>query len=199
MKFTEIFKLGLVLMIYAAAACVGLAFVYAGTEKTIKARAQADLENALRELFPGADGFEDITGSITSPDSLVGFESEYAVSRGGVLAGAALRATGGSYGGPIKVLVGVNADGTISRVKIMEHSDTPGFGANAADPNYFVDEARNITFTGQFDGKSLADPFEAKNDIVIVSGATVTSRAVSVVVKTAGTAAEQWLAKQGAK
>jgi electron transport complex protein RnfG len=191
----DIIKLGLVLMIYAAAACVGLAFVYAGTKNTIEERTRADLEAALKELFPNAVDFEEITGTIQSSDARVTFESEYAAKQGGKITGAALRASGGSYGGPIKILVGVNADGTVSRVKVMEHADTPGFGANAADPAYYVNEEKKITFTGQFDGKSLDDPFEAKNDVIAISGATITSRAVASIVKATGLAAEQWLAE----
>jgi electron transport complex protein RnfG len=198
MKIWDILKLGLVLMAYAAAACVGLAFVYSATAKTIEQRNRADQEAALKELFPGADSFEEITGTIASPDPAVGFESEWAVRRDGVLAGAALQAVGGSYGGPIKILVGVNAGGTISRIKIMEHSDTPGLGANAADPSYYVNEEREISFAAQFDGKPLSDPFEPKNDISAITAATITSQAVSGAVKAAGTAAEKWLAEQGA-
>ncbi|MDR0599173.1 MAG: FMN-binding protein [Treponema sp.] len=202
MKLWGIVKLGLVLMIYAAAACVGLAFVYAGTQATIEKRTQADLETALKELFPGADGFEAITaaapgGVIVSADPGVSFEGEYAIKRGGKLVGAALRASGGSYGGPIKVLVGVNAGGTISRIKIMEHADTPGLGANAGKANYYVDKASGLTFYGQFSGKSVLDPFEPKDDIIAITAATITSRAVSRVVKAAGTAAFQWLAING--
>lgn len=194
MKFGDIFKLGLTLMIYAAAACVGLAFVYAGTEKTIKARAAADLEAALKDLFPAAESFDEITGTITSSSSLVSFGSEYAAKKDGAIIGVALQAAGGSYGGPIKLLVGINADGTVNRVKVLEHADTPGFGANAADPAYYVNEAKKITFTGQFENKPISDPFEPKNDVIAISGATITSRAVSLIVKTAGEAAEKWLA-----
>jgi electron transport complex protein RnfG len=197
MKLRSVFFLGLVLMVYAAAACVGLAFVYAGTQKTIAQRTQADLETALKELFPDADGFEEITGTISSPDGAVSFENQYAVKQNGKLVGAALRASGGSYGGPITVLVGVNAGGTISRIKIMEHTDTPGLGANAGSSDYFIDENETTTFYGQFAGKAVKDPFEAKNDVAAITAATITSRAVSRVVKVSGEAALEWLTTNG--
>ena len=199
MKVWDILKLGLVLVAYAATACVGLAFVYAGTAKTIEQRNRADQEAALKEIFPGAYGFEEITVTIESSDPAVGFESEWAVRRNGVLAGAALQAVGGSYGGPIKILVVVNAGGEIGRIKIMEHSDTPGLGANSADPSYYVNEERKLSFADQFAGKPVSDPFEQKNDVIAITAATITSRAVATAVKAAGTAAEQWLAEQGAE
>jgi electron transport complex protein RnfG len=190
-------KLGMVLALYATAACVCLAFVYSVTERIIAERQQADLEAALKELFPQADGFGDISGELSEPDPAVSFGSQYAVHSGGRLIGAAIRASGSSYGGPITVLVGVGADGKISGVKILEHKDTPGLGANAASPGYFVDKAGGITFYGQFMGKSVKDPFEVKNDVAAITASTITSRAVSALVKASGAAAMAWMANAG--
>jgi electron transport complex protein RnfG len=189
-----ILKLGVILMIYAAAACVGLAFVYSATAEIIARRQQQDLEAALKELFPEADGFEDITGTIPGPPGGVTFIGQYEIRQGEAVIGAAIRASGGSYGGPIVILTGIGADGRISGVKIMEHQDTPGLGANAASPSYYVDKAAGRTFYGQFAGKSVTDPFEVKGDVAAISAATVTSRAVSSVVKACGEAAAAWFA-----
>jgi electron transport complex protein RnfG len=197
MKLWDIAKLGLVLMLYAAAACVGLSFVYTGTKATIEERSRSDLEASLKELFPAASGFEDITGTIASPDSGIHFGSQYAVKEGEKLAGAVLEASGGSYGGPITVLVGIGAGGTISRIKVMEHADTPGLGAHAASPSYYVDKAAGTTFYGQFSGKAVTDPFEPKDDVIAITAATITSRAVSRVVRVSGAAAAEWLAANG--
>jgi electron transport complex protein RnfG len=184
-----IFRLGLILTLYAAAACVGLAFVYSATEKIIARRQQADLEAALKELFPDAEGFTDITGSLASPDPSVSFAGQYEVTQGGSVIGMAIRASGPSYGGPVTILAGIRAGGVISGVKILESSDTPGLGANAGSPSYFVDRARGITFYGQFAGKSMGDPFEVKHDVAAITASTVTSRAITRLVKAAGTAA----------
>ncbi|MDR2019259.1 MAG: FMN-binding protein [Treponema sp.] len=188
----NMFKLGVTLAVFAAAACVMLAFVYTGTARIIAQRQQADLETALKELFPGADTFNEISG-IQSPDSSVTIESQYEARRGAELAGAALRLSRASYGGPIKVLVGVGVEGKISGVKILEHQDTPGLGANAASPSYFVDRDRGITFYGQFAGKSVFDPFKVKEDITAITASTVTSQAVTAAVKAAGLGVTAWI------
>jgi electron transport complex protein RnfG len=198
MNAKEMLRLGLTLALFATAACVGLAFVYTGTAQVIAERQRADLDAALGEIFPGADTFRDITGTIPSPDPLVSFESQYAALRGQDLIGVAIRSSRGSYGGPIKVLAGVETGGRISRVRILEHSDTPGLGANAASPAYFVDKAVQKTFYGQFSGKAVTDPFEVKNDVAAVTASTITSRAVTDSVKAAGQAASAWLSEQGA-
>jgi Na+-translocating ferredoxin:NAD+ oxidoreductase subunit G len=193
MKIANMLKLGLILAIFAAAACVMLAFVYTGTASIIARRQQADLEAALKDIFPEADSFETAKG-IKSPDAAVTIENAYEAIRGGKPVGAALRLTRASYGGPIKIMAGVSIDGTITGVKIMEHSDTPGLGANAVSSKYFVDKAQGITFYGQFAGKSVNDPFEVKNDIVAITASTITSRAVASTVKAAAVAVTSWFA-----
>jgi electron transport complex protein RnfG len=191
-------KLGFTMAIFAAAACVMLAFVYSGTETIIAQRQQADLEASLKELFPEADSFQEISG-VQSPDSSVTIESQYETLRDGKTIGAALRVSRGSYGGPIKVLVGVSAEGLITGIKILEHADTPGLGANAASPSYFVNRAEGITFYGQFAGKAVADPCEVKNDVTAITASTITSRAVTAAVKAAGTGVRAWLTGEDVK
>jgi electron transport complex protein RnfG len=196
MKGTNVFgilKLGITLMLYATAACVGLAFVYSATKTVIEQRSLGDLETALKEIFPDADSFGDLKGVIQSPDPSVSFDAQYEVSRGGSVVGAAITATGSSYGGPATVLVGVDAEGRISGVKIITLSDTPGLGANATSPGYFVDKPAGITFYGQFAGKSVNDPFEVNGDVIAITAATISSRSITTIVQAAGTAGKAWL------
>ena len=197
--FAGMLKLGIVLALYATAACVGLAFVYAGTEKVIAQRQQDDLNAALSELFPNADFFNPIE-NIRSTDPAVTIEADgvfAAMRKPNEIIGAALRTSRASYNGAIKVLVGVGVDGRISGVKILEHSDTPGLGANAASATYYIDRSKGIHFYDQFAGKSVNDPFEVKQDVVAITAATITSRAVAAEVKAAGEAASAWFASQG--
>jgi electron transport complex protein RnfG len=176
-------RLGLTLAAFAAAACVMLAFVYKGTEATIAQNQIKELEAAQKELFPDADGFPEIAEKLQSPDSSVTIEKQYRILRGGEFIGVALQVSRGSYGGPVRILVGVGADNTIRGVKILEHSDTPGLGANAASPSY----------TGQFTGKGAGDPFEVKADVEVITAATITSRAVAGAVRAAGQAAAAYM------
>ena len=195
-NFLGMIKLGATLAMFAAAACVMLAFVYSGTSAIIAQRQQADLEAALKELFPNADDFREIS-DIQSPDPAVTVGSAYAALKNNETIGLALSLSRASYGGPIKIMAGVSANGSITGVKIMEHSDTPGLGANAASPSYFVDRANGITFYGQFTGKKAADSFEVNRDVIAITASTITSQAVSLSVRAAGLAAEEWFAGKG--
>ena len=194
----SILKLGVALMLFATVACVGLAFVYSGTKTVIEQRSAAYLKDALSELFHEADDFGDLNGAIESREPAVSFGKEYKALKGGSVIGAAITASSGSYGGPATVLVGVDTGGKITRVKIMEISDTPGLGANAVSDSYFVDKAKGLTFYGQFAGKSVSDPFAVKGDVAAITASTITSTAITLIVKTAGTAGKAWLEKGGA-
>ncbi|MDR1420563.1 MAG: FMN-binding protein [Treponema sp.] len=192
-------KLGLVLALFAAAACSGLALVYQATSGIITQHEQKDLEAALGEFFPDGDSFTDIgeavqTGIIKSPDPSVVFENAYEVRRSGRIAGVALRVARSSYGGTLRALVGVGADGRIAGVRILEHKDTPGLGANAASPSYYVDKAAKLTFYGQFTGRLSSDPLEPKKDIIAVTASTVTSAAVAQAVRASGRALAAYFA-----
>ena len=189
--FLGMMKLGLILAIFATAACVMLAFVYAGTKPLIDQHQEEELVEAEKELFHDADSFEEIK-DIVSPDPAVTILLAHAALKNGEIIGAVLELSRASYSGPILTMVGVNTDGFITGVKILEHSDTPGFGANAASSSYYVDREKGITFYGQFAGKHVSHPFRVKDDIIAITASTITSNAVSSSVKAAALAASAW-------
>jgi electron transport complex protein RnfG len=83
------------------------------------------------------------------------------------------------YGGPIDVLVGIAPDGTVLMVEILAApSETPGLGTKVTEPK----------FTAQFKSKSAANTQWAAVTkdgglVVPVTGATISSRAVTAAVK----------------
>jgi len=81
------------------------------------------------------------------------------------------------YSGEIRMLVGINMDGTLAGVRIVSHKETPGLGDA-------IEIERNNWVLG-FNGKSLEDPNErdwkVKRDGGVFdqfTGATITPRAV---------------------
>jgi electron transport complex protein RnfG len=192
-------KLGLVLALFAGVACVGLSLVYKLTEERIAAHAQEDLDNALKEIFPDADGFDIVTGELSSADERITISDAYAMKKGGNLTGLAVRAKGPSYGGDAILLSGFSADNKVVRVVVLDLKDTPGLGANAANPAYYVDRASRTTFPGQFAGKNIGDAFAVKNDVIAITASTITSGALTAIVKASGEAAAAYFAKGGRK
>ncbi len=191
--FKNVMKLGLILTAYTVVACVGLAFMDQITRPIIGGHEARRTERSLKSLFPDGDGFEAIEGFSAGADK-VKFLAAYKITKGGEPVGVAVKAAGPSYGGDITVLVGVARDEKIAGAIILSHKDTPGLGANAMNPNYFVDKKTKTTFPGQFAGKPVSDPFEPKKDVIAITASTITSRAVSTVVKRAGEAGNAYLA-----
>jgi len=81
------------------------------------------------------------------------------------------------YAGEIRMLIGIQADGRITGVRVTGHMETPGLGD-------YIDIARSRWIT-QFSGKSLSDPADAAwkvrkdgGSFDYLAGATVTPRAV---------------------
>jgi electron transport complex protein RnfG len=187
MKRWQMIKLGLILAVYTIVGCVGLAFVYNSTSKTIAQRQEADLQAGLHEVFPAATGFTP-TDKVKSTNPKVVFNAAYTASGPSGTLGIAVKAQGPSYGGQTTILVGISTDGAITGVKVLENKDTAGLGANAASPTYYVDKATKTTFAGQFAGKKLTDPFVVKKDVVAITSATITSRAIANLVQVVGKA-----------
>ncbi len=71
------------------------------------------------------------------------------------------------YAGPIKILVGMTPQGSITKVHILDHSETSSY--------MFQLDA----FLSQFNSKSLNDPFALGDDIDGISRATITSNAIT--------------------
>lgn len=189
----DILRLGIVLALYAMGACVALALVYTVTQPTIAGLAEAQLKASLSDLFPEAESFDALNGTIESTTAGVGILESWKAVRGTDILGVAIKASGSSYGGDAIMLVGVSPAERIVGARVMLLSDTPGLGANATNPAYFVDKTLKTTFPGQFTGKSVNDPFEVKKDVSAISASTITSKAITEIVKEAGRAGTAWL------
>lgn len=90
----------------------------------------------------------------------------------------------GGYSGPIRLLVGILADGRISGVRVVSHRETPGLGDKI--------EVERDDWILDFDGRSLGQPprerWAVRRDDGVFdqfTGATITARAVVSAVRDA--------------
>ena len=81
------------------------------------------------------------------------------------------------YSGSIRLLIGINYDGSLTGVRVVTHRETPGLGDA-------IEEERSDWIYG-FDGKSLENPPAARwevrkdgGDFDQLTGATITPRAI---------------------
>lgn len=116
----------------------------------------------------------------------LGDDSALAVHRGrrlGAPAGLVIEARAADgYGGPIHLLVGVDASGRVQGVRLTEHRETPGLG-DYVDP-------RRSNWARQLSGRALGDPplagWRLRRDggeFSHVAGATLSPRAVVGAVR----------------
>ena len=171
-----------------------LGAVYVVTKDPIAQQEQAKKMDAYGNVFSAAEGFQPSEKTETvqgeAADILLqagGDEYESvtineileAVDADGSILGYVVSVTSGSgYGGDISLTVGVDLDGSITGVEITESSETVGLGANASEES----------FRSQYVGKQV-DHFvvtkngsQNDNEIDAISGATITSNAVTDAV-----------------
>lgn len=80
------------------------------------------------------------------------------------------------FGGTVEIIVGIDLMQQITGVRILSHSETPGFGANCENPDWLA----------QFEGKSgTLAVTKDKGEIDSISGSTITSRAVTSAINKA--------------
>ncbi|MCF2670630.1 MAG: RnfABCDGE type electron transport complex subunit G [Butyricicoccus sp.] len=136
---------------------------------------------AMAELIAGAE-FEDM--NVTEPatkEEPTGISGVYKATIDGQDAGYCVEVQPSGFGGVMTLIVGVNADGTIAGAKVTAHGETPGLGAKAqADPEWIKQ------FAGKAADGSLAVAKDG-GDVVAITGATITSRAVTRGVNRAAT------------
>lgn len=173
----KIIRLGLVLFVITAVTGLILGAVHTVTLEPIREAQAKEKNEALAATLPGAKDFKqvDIKGS-------AGIIKEiYEGSDSGKVIGYNFTVTPKGYGGPITLIVGVASDGKIKDIKILASNETPGLGAKADQPS----------FAGQFKDRAAQEltvtktPPENDSQIQAISGATITSRAVTLGVDTA--------------
>ena len=183
MSEQTIIKTGATLAVIAAICTTLVAATYQLTSERIVANEKALLEQALQPALAGIFYEGSVSESrlvMLPPHDLPGNDTAliyrvYAQDKP-VAALFAVTARDG-FSGLIRILVGVEFDGTITGVRILQHRETPGLGDK-------IESARS-DWIFQFDGRSMGNPevtgWAIRNDggeFDQLTGASVTPRAV---------------------
>ncbi len=157
----DLARLGLTLMLICVVAGLGLSVVYDKTKPVIEQRAEQDFLVAIQDAIPGADSLE---------EKAEGDKTYFVGYKGGNVLGAAMKVEARGYGQtPMELIVGVDAEGTITKVIVLSMSETPGIGTKVKEPSYLSQYA-GITEPSTVDG---------------ISGASYSSRALQGGVSSA--------------
>ena len=189
-----LFKLAGILMVICAIVAALLGVVNGVTADKIAAIQAQKLQASLQVVFPGAEFTEvevtdDLSALAASPNAESGLEAIYAASTGGY----AVEVTPTGFGGSIDMIVGIDADGNVTGVSVISHAETAGIGTKivADKPN-----KNGVGVLTQFIGRgagegNLFTVNSGSNEVDAISGATVTTKAITRGVNAASLVAEQ--------
>jgi len=165
----QLFKFGVILGVICLIATLVLAVTYEVTRPKIEAQLKAEEEAALKEIIPDAESFE-----AKSIDGIDYFEAK----KGDLVAGYCIKTTASGYNGFMRMIVGIAPDGILRGVRVLEHQETPGLGARI---NEVRPGEKEPWFLRQFAGKQ-GRTVTVKKDVDSITGATISSKAVSDAV-----------------
>lgn len=170
----NIVKLGLNLFGICAVAALLLGGTNAITAPVIAQRNIQANNESRKIVLPDAVEFTEIDSS--KYKNIDGVVSEvYEGKNGSEVIGYTVKVLPKGYGGEIELIVGISKDGKVSGINIGNMSETPGLGAKAKEPD----------FQDQFKEKPASDltlvkgSVSSDNEISAISGATITSTAVT--------------------
>jgi len=166
---SSIFKIGINLTIACLLSGAIISGVYVITAPVAAEKREAMKTQAMKELVADAQSFKAVSGKA----------GWYAAMKDGKVMAYVVPAESKGYGGAIKMLTAVSLDGRDLGYQILSHNETPGLGDNATHPK----------FSNQFIGKKAQDLEVVKvptdKNIQALTGATITSRAVTKGIREA--------------
>ena len=151
------------------AAVVGVA--YAVTKEPIDDAARAKTTASIAAVLPEFSGTPE-QGSV----NVDGTDYTYYKTDSGC---AVISSTSG-FGGALKLMVGIAADGTVHNTTVLSHTETPGLGAKCTTDEHFISQ-----FQG-FDPKQKSLTVKKDGgDLDAITASTITSRAYALAVSNA--------------
>lgn len=170
-------KLALTLMLICAVAGLGLSFVNNLTQGRIAQQQEERLDRSLAAALP-ASGYEKLDRQVALLRKKPNFESVEAIWKAKEPQGLVVQVAPVGYNGNIICLVGIDSKGIIRGVAVNQHTETPGLGARIVEDS----------FLNQYKGAKAGEKLAVKKDggkIQAISGATISSRALTAGVNTA--------------
>ncbi len=161
-----------------------VAFSFQATDEQIKKNERMTLLRTLSALIPPERYDNDLFSDTREMqhEAFLGTDEPvtiYRARKGGQPVAAVLTSVApDGYSGRIRLLVGINYEGTLVGVRVLSHQETPGLGDNI--------EVRRSDWIFGFNGRSLNNPnkttgWKVKRDGGVFdqfTGATITPRAI---------------------
>ena len=170
-----------ILTVITLVAGILLGLVYDITKEPIALAKEKAKNEPYQAVMKDADTFEqtEVDGLVELPCAI----NEAVIAKAGeeVVGYVVTVTTSEGYGGVIQVSIGIAVDGTVKGIEMLSISETAGLGMNANTPEFKAQYADVLTeeFVVTKTGAT------AENEIDAISGATITSNAVTNAVNSA--------------
>jgi len=158
----------LVLVCICLVVTAALAATYGVAKPIIDTNTKKAADEARMELLADADSFTAFDGELAVAEADKVFVTECYIADNGT--GMVVTVSTKSFGGALTEMIGIDAEGKITGVKVTGHADTPGLGTKAHDAGY-LEAYKGLT-------EILATTAKDEATINHVSGATISSNAV---------------------
>lgn len=169
MTVKDIAKITLNLVVVYVIGGLVLSGVYALTSPIIYQNNVRIEEKALKELLPDAEKIEK-SGEWTIHEKTAKY---FTAKKSDEVIGYVIQSFGKGYSSYINTFIAVDKDFKVIKISVLSHAETPGLG----------DEIESDSFKNQFKGKDIEHlkviKTETTEDIQAISGATISSRAVT--------------------
>ena len=175
---SNLLNMSLVLTLTCLVCSAVLGGAYVLTKDPIAAAAEAKTNKAIAAVLPAFDKAEKAEATLEGVETPYVY---YKAVKGDELVGYAIESSVSGFGGELRVLVGIKADGLIYNTDVLVNNETPGLGAKCAES-----ESLFRTQWQGFDPKSkiLAVKKEG-GDIDAITASTITSKAYTLAVENA--------------
>lgn len=168
-------KIGGTLFAFSAIAALLLAGTNQITSPIIEQLNIKSNNEARMEVIPQAKDFKEVAADKYKEANPTTVSEVYEAADGSNTVGYTVKVNPSGYGGTVEVTVGISTEGKITGVKIGNNSETPGLGAKSQEPEFYEQ------YKGK-DAKTLEvvkSGSAGENQIKAISGATITSNAVT--------------------
>jgi RnfABCDGE-type electron transport complex G subunit len=151
-----------------------LGVVHYVTDPVAQANADRKAQETYAQLVPQAASFEPVDCTVEGCTAAL-----QARDASGAVIAHVIVAQSKGYGGQVPIAVAFGTDGTVTSITTMANDETPGLGTKIANDSYI----------GQYVG--LAAESITADDIDLISGATISSKAALSAFNIAVTAYEE--------
>ena len=169
---SSLINMVVVLTLITVVAGAALAYVNHATSAQIEKIKAENLAKGIKQVM-GVDLTADFQYTTQEAGDYTFYHSDL---------GTAVQSTTNGFGGPLKVLVGFDNEGNVLGYTILEHAETPGLGAKAAD---WFQKGQKGDITGKNPGQTKFTVSKDGGDIDAITASTITSRAFLLAVQNA--------------